>query len=452
MKCIEQILGKAPILILFPLLMTLSCSSIPIERIPNTHNPSTEIEKLERGLFEAQNQQISILSPQYFRDAKEALREAKKSRAEDKKNEVILDYVAIGQGNLKLAKERSLVAAAALESVLAAREAAMTADAPLLAEADFKDADTALMEVTGAIEHNNLTPAEKHKTELIQTYSQLELQAIKEKQLSEARQLFFMAEREGAKKYAPVSYKEFELQLKAADRSISEHRHDQHIINSLGAATLAGARHLLDVTRKSKFLNRQDAESLVLNEEKQAQSIQELRNAAELEARRLSQVQEESRILGAANKHLRAHQHLDATLEQAKRLFTEKEAEVYRDGERLVIRLKQLAFPLGKATIPLAALPLLTKVNETLRVLGKDSSIEIQGHTDSLGDVTSNQKLSEERALAVKSYLIAKGIDERNIKTVGFGQTKPIAINKTEEGRAQNRRVDIIIEPKIPLS
>ena len=72
-------------------------------------------------------------------------------------------------------------------------------------------------------------------------------------------------------------------------------------------------------------------------------------------------------------------------------------------------------------------------------------SMTITGHTDSVGKPESNQRLSERRAEAVKAYLVGKGISGSVIKTVGRGETQPVADNKTTQGRAQNRRVDVDI-------
>lgn len=75
-----------------------------------------------------------------------------------------------------------------------------------------------------------------------------------------------------------------------------------------------------------------------------------------------------------------------------------------------------------------------------------DVHIQIQGHTDSTGSRAYNQKLSERRAKRVYQHLVNKGIDKIRLKIIGFGMDKPIADNKTEEGRSQNRRIDFIIE------
>ncbi len=74
--------------------------------------------------------------------------------------------------------------------------------------------------------------------------------------------------------------------------------------------------------------------------------------------------------------------------------------------------------------------------------------IELRGHTDSVGDPTRNQNLSERRALAVKKRLVQEGIDESRITYKGFGDTRPVATNETAEGRALNRRTEFVIISK----
>lgn len=77
----------------------------------------------------------------------------------------------------------------------------------------------------------------------------------------------------------------------------------------------------------------------------------------------------------------------------------------------------------------------------------EDEKIEIGGHTDNVGNATSNMKLSLDRANTVRDYLISKGIDPARITTKGYGSTKPLSsskkLNNTKEGRAENRRIEI---------
>jgi OOP family OmpA-OmpF porin len=74
--------------------------------------------------------------------------------------------------------------------------------------------------------------------------------------------------------------------------------------------------------------------------------------------------------------------------------------------------------------------------------------VQIQGHTDSFGGAELNQKLSERRALSVKTYLVKHGVSAERLETVGYGETKPIAPNTTPEGRAKNRRIEFKVLSK----
>jgi OmpA-OmpF porin, OOP family len=102
-----------------------------------------------------------------------------------------------------------------------------------------------------------------------------------------------------------------------------------------------------------------------------------------------------------------------------------------------------ILFDIGKSTIQSESLPVLTQIFE---LMNKDATlkISIEGHTDNTGDAASNKKLSNDRAKAVMDAIVAKGIDKTRMAFVGWGQEKPVADNRTEEGRAQNRRVEIV--------
>lgn len=77
---------------------------------------------------------------------------------------------------------------------------------------------------------------------------------------------------------------------------------------------------------------------------------------------------------------------------------------------------------------------------------GNDLLVKIEGHTDSIASEAYNTSLSVRRAEAVANYLVSKGLDEARIDTVGFGETRPISSNDTEEGRSLNRRADILLK------
>jgi len=102
-----------------------------------------------------------------------------------------------------------------------------------------------------------------------------------------------------------------------------------------------------------------------------------------------------------------------------------------------------ILFDTGKATIKPESKSI---VDEIYNLLNSNATIKvsIEGHTDNVGDASANKKLSEARAKAVMDALIAKGIKKERLTSVGWGQEKPVADNRTDEGKAKNRRVEIV--------
>ncbi|MCL4129578.1 UNVERIFIED_CONTAM: hypothetical protein GTU68_033457 [Idotea baltica] len=75
-----------------------------------------------------------------------------------------------------------------------------------------------------------------------------------------------------------------------------------------------------------------------------------------------------------------------------------------------------------------------------------DLNVEVGGHTDGTGNFDNNMKLSNDRAYAVQEYLVAHGVDKARLKHNGFGPSRPVATNETDEGRQQNRRTEIEVQ------
>ncbi|UUC46110.1 OmpA family protein [Flavobacterium cerinum] len=103
---------------------------------------------------------------------------------------------------------------------------------------------------------------------------------------------------------------------------------------------------------------------------------------------------------------------------------------------------KTILFNSGKATFQKQTFPVLQSITAILKEY-PHARFSIEGHTDSDGKDSFNQKLSEERAKAVKDYLIENGIDFERLSSIGYGETKPIDTNKTAKGKANNRRVEV---------
>ena len=100
-------------------------------------------------------------------------------------------------------------------------------------------------------------------------------------------------------------------------------------------------------------------------------------------------------------------------------------------------------FDTGKASIKSESQTIVNQIATMLKA-NPGLRITVEGHTDNVGDPKSNQTLSEQRASAVVSAIVQQGIDAKRLTAVGYGSSKPVADNRTEEGRAKNRRVELV--------
>jgi outer membrane protein OmpA-like peptidoglycan-associated protein len=120
-------------------------------------------------------------------------------------------------------------------------------------------------------------------------------------------------------------------------------------------------------------------------------------------------------------------------------------AKVERVGEGINVEFSEkILFGFDRSDLSAGASTNLNKLVEVLNAY-PDTDIEIQGHTDSKGADDYNMKLSERRASAVANYLRGKGVASGRVRIKGYGETAPVASNDTEDGRAQNRRVNFLI-------
>jgi outer membrane protein OmpA-like peptidoglycan-associated protein len=121
---------------------------------------------------------------------------------------------------------------------------------------------------------------------------------------------------------------------------------------------------------------------------------------------------------------------------------------VTRMGDRIVLNMpSNITFATDQDQVIPPFYSTLDSVGIVLRKYNR-SLIDINGHTDSTGSLAHNQGLSERRAASVANYLGERGgIDQRRISTMGFGPSQPVASNSSPDGRAQNRRVEVLIAP-----
>lgn len=143
-----------------------------------------------------------------------------------------------------------------------------------------------------------------------------------------------------------------------------------------------------------------------------------------------------------------ARREADLAMEQANTLRRQLENLQLRQTESgVVVTLGDVLFQSGETRLRDEAMASLVEVVDLLQS-EPDKNIRIEGHTDSTGDSETNLEISEKRSNAVLDALVSLGVDPARFTTAGMGEDFPIASNETEEGRSQNRRVDVILLDK----
>lgn len=193
------------------------------------------------------------------------------------------------------------------------------------------------------------------------------------------------------------------------------------------AKRLATTQSDLNATKTQAQVSASQAQGLA--KDLDAKKVELDKSREQLDAERTARIEAESR--------------LTATLQKMSDLQSVKE-----ETRGLVITLSgQVLFASAKYELLPAARKALDNVAEALKASG-NRTITIEGHTDSQGNAASNMTLSQRRAESVRTYLISRGIVETEIRAEGFGKDRPIAPNTTAEGRANNRRVEIVLAPQ----
>jgi outer membrane protein OmpA-like peptidoglycan-associated protein len=135
---------------------------------------------------------------------------------------------------------------------------------------------------------------------------------------------------------------------------------------------------------------------------------------------------------------------------QAKKLREELQGtgvSVTKIGDNIVLNMPgNVTFATDRSEVQASFYPVLNSVAKVLKEYEK-TLVHVTGHTDSTGSYQYNLDLSQKRADSVSSYLAAQGVQQFRLQTRGFGPDKPIAGNDTPDGRQQNRRVEIVLEP-----
>lgn len=243
---------------------------------------------------------------------------------------------------------------------------------------------------------------------------------------------------------APVAGIVGSIQKQKSDLAEKDSQIDAHAatIADLNSRLSSKEQNLESLSRRSEDLKKKIKSAEEMERQKKAEEMERQRKLKEeLERQKMTaeELLKEKQLQEERMNKLRTVQNL----------LNPDEGKVLLDGKNIIVRLTGLSFTSGKSAIEPQFYSLLTKTKQIIDSYER-STVTIQGHTDSVGNEKSNLKLSKDRAESVRQYFLANtDITEDRIKAVGFGSSQPVAVNTTKDGRAQNRRIDVVIRPAV---
>ena len=238
--------------------------------------------------------------------------------------------------------------------------------------------------------------------------------------------------------------------IAAAQNAVAQ-RQNQEYVNGLAHIALRSAQtaeaeeaRLAAVAAADSLTKARMAALLNLSEAQRQQMAQQQQlSEAEIAAlrERNMMVSNEADSLRRANEAANAA--LNAAFTQLRTLVTEI-TNLRETSRGIVISLSDILFDVNKATLKPGAQANIGRIAAVLKQY-PDKQIAVEGHTDATGADAYNQRLSEERAAAVRATLVEGGVDPASITSKGLGETQPVATNDTPAGRQQNRRVEVVV-------
>lgn len=446
--------------------------------------------QVDKLLIEAREAQAELLAPRNFSRAQEAYRDAEERLARGQSLEKIRADITVASESLEAAISQSARISPGLSGALQARKDALSSEADQRAPVLFAETDQDLLKLANDLERGRNRDLATFDQRLASGYRNAELAAIKQVLLADTRKLLAEARALRAERYAPQTLAQADALLREADAALTEDRYDADRPRALARAANIEARHAIFLARIFDDIRegRLTQESLVLQWEKTMAGIADAADLAanfhegpgpvalaiteyirarqseiaglvtaltdreqqlaqmELEIRDLEQrlggVARERSVL---QEELARQEQLRQRFRQIEAMFDSDEAAVLRESGKIILRLVGLRFDVGKADISAENFPLLAKVSSAIRVFPR-ARLVVEGHTDSFGSDQKNLNLSHERAEAVRQYLIVNlRLNPGQIAAVGHGEEQPIANNETKEGRARNRRIELVM-------
>jgi OOP family OmpA-OmpF porin len=397
-------------------------------------NPGQQVSQLEADLNAARSKQVDVLSPGLFKDAQTAFMKAKRALDRGAKLTDIQEYVAEGNAILKQAEEIAQVSRTILGETNEARAKALKVGADQLGE-PYDEVENEYLKLTTAIERDNLSYAQEKAADVQAAFGDLEIMAIKNNAIGNARLMMAEADKARVKKIAPTAYSDALQALNDADAYIGQNPYAAETISQKAAHAEFMARRMMTISQNSQKFKAMTPEGAAIYLESLLERLGQAMNTGDLrdknvdgqfsflndsakrmkqetqsleqdnqdyQARAATLEEQLGRLEGYASEQESAKQALAAEREfnekfnVVQRFFRPDEAEVYKQGSQLVIRMRGIQFPSEQATLTPENYVLLSKVQQAIQTFGQPI-VTIEGHTDTTEGsdaLRANQALS----------------------------------------------------------
>lgn len=438
------------------------------------------IQDTENRLTEAKRARLHIIAPRTFEEAQSSLARTKERFARGGKIDEIADGLAEVNEKLDRCDQLQAMGDLLLRDTFVARDDAIAVNAPRFATEPWKEAEETIRDAGQSIEDGEQNDAREEAARARGLYRDAELLAIRTNILGSARTERSRAVEAKADEYARVTLADADRDLASAEAILQGDRYMKAQALELAESARQSFRHAASIAATAVKVEKDRKgriEDLIRSHETQFervarvldyepdfaggiepaadQSVAAVTSLVDDRAQLVAQVHGLQAEIERLNGDLALLQDRDETLQQKEQydrkvrevrgIYEPDEAEVLLGDDELIVRLYALSFPVGSSEIRPENFSLLTRVQRTLREF-PTADIVIEGHTDAQGDETMNQALSDRRAEAVRTYLLANmGIDAQRVVARGYGESRPIANNESESGRARNRRIDVVV-------
>jgi len=459
-------------------LLILFCRVVYSETLSNQDIKQTIFNRAEKMQLVAQEKQADIYAPDSFSKGMELYQNAVKKFNTGKNLKDIQKKLSKAVSYFNKSIDTVKLASLVFKNAIKARNKALKADSSTYTYDSFSKAEKVFKEATRILEKGDNKKAKSKGKVAEKLYLSSELKAIKAKCFQDVWTAFKKLENINAIKYAPLTVSKAYDVAKIADEVLINNRLDTDQATQLAKQAEYEALHAIYLTKAVNLIDqsKKSNEELLIKAEIPIQKIamslgitahfdkgtdavvqniinelQQLRKSKMNLEQEVHTIKEHLSLLSSFKEQMKFKMDQEkkwrGKISKIRSLFAQKEGKVIKEDQTIIIRLYGLSFQTGKSIIKPEHYSLLTKIINALSLF-PDKKIIIEGHTDSQGGEYINQRLSSERANAVKQYILANtNILHYNIDAIGYGFAHPIASNQTAKGKSKNRRIDVVIQP-----